>query len=243
MVVLRSALFQAGFYLTFLAFLPLLLVLALPRRWGYRIAKAFVHCVLWQLEHICGLSYEVRGRERIPPGSILFASKHQSSWETLALTAILQDPAMVVKQELTWLPIFGWAVLKLQHIAVRRTGDSMASFLKSARARRDAGRAIVIFPEGTRVSPGDVSQYKLGVVALYRALGVPCVPVALNSGVFWPCRSWRRFPGRIVVEFLDPIMPGMSRREFMPLLQDQIETGSRRLALEATGHGDSGGAT
>jgi 1-acyl-sn-glycerol-3-phosphate acyltransferase len=192
---------------------------------------------LWLLKTIVGTKLEVRGREKLPKGACLVASKHQSAWETFALIPLFRDPAYLMKRELFWIPFHGWFSYKFKMIPVDRDKGPTAlrRMLAEAKTRAASGREIIIFPEGTRRAPGAPPDYKTGVFLLYEALQIPCVPVALNSGLFWPRRSLKRYPGTIIVEFLDPIPPGLSKREFLPRLQETIETASKRLIAESDG--------
>lgn len=180
-----------------------------------------------------GLDYEVRGREHLPAGPCLIAMKHFAMWETLLLPVLLKDPAVVLKKELKAIPFYGWYASHMRMIFVDR--DAHVSALKAmvaqARGELADGRSVVIFPEGTRVAPGAAPHYKPGIAALYNALDVPCVPVALNSGLFWK-GIWRR-RGRIVIEFLPPIAPGLKRQAFMAALEGAIEPATARLLAEA----------
>jgi 1-acyl-sn-glycerol-3-phosphate acyltransferase len=236
--MIRSLLFALAFYLNSAAFLvlgsPLLLG---PRRWAMMGLKAHAIASQWWLQRIVGLRLEVRGRERLPAGPVLVASKHQSAWDTFGLVPLFRDPAIVLKDELKWIPFYGWFCLKFEHILVKREkgGAALKALIREAKSRAAQGREIVVFPEGTRRAPGAPPDYKPGVVALYEGLGLPCVPLALNSGVFWPRRSLRRYPGTIVVEFLEPIPPGLPRAAFRAELQRRIEEASSRLAAEAEG--------
>lgn len=236
MMLLRSLIFAVVFYLNTAAFLllgaPLLLA---PRRWAMMGLKAHAHTSLWWLRIIVGTRLEVRGRSKLPAPPILVAAKHQSAWDTFALITLFEDPAMVMKAELGWIPVYGWFSHKFRHIFVRRERgpSALKKLLRDAGERAAAGREIVIFPEGTRRAPGAPPDYKPGTVALYESLGLPCVPVALNSGKFWPRRKLMRYPGTIVVEFLEPLPPGLPRREFKQLLETSIETATRRLHEEA----------
>jgi 1-acyl-sn-glycerol-3-phosphate acyltransferase len=189
------------------------------------------------LKYIVGMKLEVRGREKLPKGACLIASKHQSAWETFALIPIFRDPALLMKRELFWIPFHGWFSRKFDMIPVDRDKGPAAlrRMLKEAKTRIADGREIIIFPEGTRKAPGAPPDYKTGIVLLYDALQVPCVPVALNSGLFWPRRSLIRRPGTVIVEILDPIPPGLPKAEFMRRLQTAIETASNHLRAEATG--------
>lgn len=202
-----------------------------PRRWTLACMKLYLALVFGGLKLICGVRYEVRGAAHIPKGGALVASKHQSMFETLALWRILDDPAIILKKELSLLPVFGWYAMKLKNIAVDRSAGSkaMRDMLKQARARAEQGRQVVIFPQGTRVPPGEAESYKPGVAGLYAAMKVPCAPVALNSGLHWPGKGLVRTPGVITVEFLPPIAPGLSRDVFMTTLEQRIETASDAL--------------
>jgi 1-acyl-sn-glycerol-3-phosphate acyltransferase len=173
--------------------------------------------------------------ERLPEPPFLVASKHQSAWETFALIPLFRDPAFLMKRELFWIPIHGWFSHKFGMIPVDRDKGPAAlrNMLHHAKDRIAKGREIIIFPEGTRRPPGAPPAYKTGIVLLYNALDVPCVPVALNSGMFWPRRTWRRKPGTIIVEVLDPIQPGLPKAEFMRRLQVAVEGASDRLMAEA----------
>ncbi len=180
---------------------------------------------------------EWRGIEKTPKGPCIVACKHQSLWETFSLYALLDDPVYVLKRELMWVPLFGWYMRKAGLIPIDRSAGMAALARMTARARQaligDRPRQLVIFPEGTRRSPGAEPSYKPGIIHLYKKAGVPCVPLALNSGLFWPRRSLLRLPGTIVAEVLDPIPPGLDKDAFFTRLQDAIETTSARLIREA----------
>lgn len=232
----RSLLFNLLFYVTTTLFVvlgsPLLFA---PRRWAMAALAVHSRFELWLLKLIVGTKLEVRGAEKLPKGPCLVASKHQSAWETFALIPLFRDPALLMKRELFWIPFHGWFSRKFEMIPVDRDKGPAAlrRMLREARKRVADRREIIIFPEGTRRAPGAPPDYKTGVILLYEALGIPCVPVALNSGVFWPRRSLERRPGTIVVEFLDPIPPGLPKAEFLKRLTEAIETTSTRLLAEA----------
>ena len=232
----RSLLFNAIFYVTTVLFVvlgsPLLLG---PRRWAMAALALHARTELWLLARIVGLKFELRGSEKLPNGACLVASKHQSAWETFALIPLFRDPALLMKRELFWIPFHGWFSTKFEMIPVDRDKGATAlrRMLREAKRRADAGREIIIFPEGTRRAPGAPPDYKTGVFLLYEALQLPCLPVALNSGLFWPRRSLMRRPGTVVVEFLDPIPPGLPRREFLRRLEAAIEGSTDRLLAEA----------
>jgi 1-acyl-sn-glycerol-3-phosphate acyltransferase len=232
----RSLLFNLLFYVTTTLFVvlgsPLLFA---PRRWAMAALAVHSRFELWLLKVIVGTKLEVRGQEKLPKGACLVASKHQSAWETFALIPLFHDPALLMKRELFWIPFHGWFSRKFEMIPVDRDKGPAAlrRMLREARKRVADGREIIIFPEGTRRPPGAPPDYRTGVILLYEALGIPCVPVALNSGVFWPRRSLERRPGTIVVEFLDPIPPGLPKTEFLARLTEATETASTRLLAEA----------
>lgn len=235
MVVIRSLAFNLLFYLNLtvqlLAALPTLL---LPRRAIIEVAKFWARTNLWLLQAVCGITVEFRGLDKLPKGAFLVASKHQSLWETFALLPLFHDPAFILKRELMWIPFFGWYSWKGSMIPVDRGKRSQAliGMTDYARVELARGRQIIIFPEGTRRAPHAEPKYKYGVVHLYAETGVPCVPIALNSGLFWPRRSFLRHPGTIVAEVLDPIAPGLPKDVFAERLQQAIEAATERLLAE-----------
>lgn len=239
MIVLRAALFNLAFYLwTALCAIAALPMLLAPRRSVARFGGWWSGTVLALLRVIVGLDHEVRGGEHLPRGAGIIAIKHQSAWDTLAVAVLIDDPAIVVKQELLWVPLYGWYVLRAGMIAVDRRGGAKAlkRLVARARAALAEGRPIVIFPEGTRTAIGQRPPYHPGVAALYSELGLPVVPVAVNSGLFWGRRSFMKRPGRIVLEFLPALPAGLERRRFLAELQDRIEAASARLAAEGRAH-------
>ena len=207
MLRVRSALLTALFFLNWIAFVllgaPLLLM---PRRYAIAALKAWGHVSAWLLRVLIGTRVEVRGVEKIPQGPLLVASKHQSAFETFALAPLFDDPVLVLKRELNRIPLFSLWTRKFGMIAVDRS-RGVRSLKKLATDAREAfalGRQLIIFPEGTRRTPGAAPDYKIGATYIYDNADVPCLPVALNSGVFWPRRSFLKYPGKIVVEILDP---------------------------------------
>jgi len=236
LALIRSLIFALAFYTGTAVFVVGGSFLLLgPRRYAMMGLKAHALFSLWLLRWIVGTKMEVRGAEKLPPAPYLVAAKHQSAWDTFALIPIFSDPAMVMKWELTLIPFYGWFSRKFEHVFVKRDRGPIAlrNLIRDAKERAAAGREIVIFPEGTRRAPGAEPDYKSGAVALYEGLGLPCVPVALNSGLYWPRRKLMRYPGTIVVEILDPLPANMPRATFRAELQQRIETASNRLILEA----------
>lgn len=236
LVIARSAVFAVVYYIVTALFLLLgsWLLLA-PRTWAMKGLELHARTCVWLLAKICGTKLEVRGREHLPKGACLVVSKHQSMWDTFALIPLLHDPAIVLKDELKYIPVYGWFCVKFEHILVKRDRAAVAlkAMLADAKARTAQGRQILIFPEGTRAAPGAAPDYKPGYVALYEGLGLPAVPLALNSGVFWPRRSNLRYPGTIVVEFLEPLPAGLARAEFRRRIEVALEDASNRLLREA----------
>jgi 1-acyl-sn-glycerol-3-phosphate acyltransferase len=237
---LRSLAFNVGWYaasaILAVAGAPILLM---PRRAVVAWARLWITVVLWWLRVTCGLSHRLRGLENLPAGPVIIACKHQSTWETMAFTLLFTDIAIVLKRELLFIPIVGWAMARAGNIAVDR-GEGAAALrglLRQAKAAIADRRSIVIFPEGTRVAPGDQRPYQVGTAALYRQLGVPVVPVALNSGLFWGRRQWAKRPGVLTMEVLPPIAPGLSREAFMTTLRERIETATARLVAAADREG------
>ena len=233
--IARSLLFNVLFFVTTTLFVvigsPFLFT---PRSWSMAALRVHSRFELWLLRVIVGTRIEVRGREKIPDGPCLVASKHQSAWETFALIPVFRDPTLLMKRELFWIPFHGWFSHKFGMIPVDRDKgpSALRRMLREAKKRIEDGREIIIFPEGTRRAAGAPPDYKTGIVLLYDALNVPCLPVALNSGLFWPRRSVIRRPGTIVVEILDPIPPGLPKAEFLDRLRTAIETASNRLLVE-----------
>jgi 1-acyl-sn-glycerol-3-phosphate acyltransferase len=238
MTVLRSLLFNAAFFLwTGLWCLMLVWTLILPRWVMMALIGVYLRTLAWLERHLIGLTFRVEGAEHLPAGAFIVAAKHQSTWETMKLHLLLDDPAVVLKRELMMIPFWGWLARKARMIAVDRGGGSrvVASMIEGARAVAAEGRPIVIFPQGTRVAPGAFRPYRIGVAALYEALSLPIVPMALNSGVFWPRRSFLKRPGTITVRFLPPIAPGLGREAALKRLEGELEAETDRLVVAAGG--------
>jgi 1-acyl-sn-glycerol-3-phosphate acyltransferase len=201
----------------------------------FALARVWSRSSLWLLHVVCGISAEFRGVENIPDAACIIAPKHQSFWETFALILYIDDFSYVLKRELTFIPIFGWYLLRAEQIAINR-GSARAALRQVASQAKTllvGGRKLFIFPEGTRRAPGAPPAYKPGVAYVYEQTGVSCLPVALNAGLFWPRRRFLRFPGTILVEFLPVIAPGMERKAFLQELERRIETATDRLLAEA----------
>lgn len=233
---LRSFFFNVGWYLgsTVIAIVGAP-ILVLPRRavvaWSH---FWIVFCLGW-LRLTCRLTHRMGGLENLPAGPVIVASKHQSTWETLAFALLFPNAAIVLKRDLLFIPVVGWAMARAGHIGVER-GDgasALRGLVRQAKAAVAEGRSILIFPEGTRTPVGSQPPYQVGTAALYRQLGIPVVPVALNSGVFWGRRKFIKWPGVIDVELLEAIPPGLDRKTFMATLRERIEGTTGRLVASA----------
>jgi 1-acyl-sn-glycerol-3-phosphate acyltransferase len=232
LIFLRSLIYNVLFYLLLacwlIAAVPTFLM---PRAGIMKIARLWARSSIWLLRVVCNVKVEYRGLEKIPKGPLLVASKHQSMWETFALLQFFDQPLYILKRELTLIPFFGWYLIKAGMVAVDRRAGGRA-LLKMVRQASEAvrrGRQLIIFPEGTRRPVGAPPQYKPGVSQLYASCRVDCLPVALNSGLFWPRRTFMRYPGTLVVEFLDPVPPGLARDEFLTRISAVIEDATARL--------------
>lgn len=236
-IFLRSLLFNIAWLswtvLCSLLFVPLLV---LPKGAMKRAARMWTRGILILGRLIAGIRYEVRGLENLPAdGRCIVAAKHQSAWDTFIFHSILADPVYILKKELLRIPFVGWYMWKAAQIGIdRSTGAKALKFMvKAANEAASEQRQLVIFPEGTRTPPGDSRPYKPGITALYSRLDLPVVPVALNSGLCWARQAFMKYPGTIVVEFLEPIPPGMDKRLFMNTLHTRIEDACARLNREA----------
>ena len=228
MTEFRSALFMIWFVLLTLVmaiiFLPLL---AVPRKATVRMARFWARATLWGLRVFAGIGERQTGEA--PQGGVLVASKHMSMWDTLALYLALDDPGIILKRELLRIPFYGWYLWKAAAIPIDRSAgaEALRRMTRAAQSVLAQGRPILIFPEGTRKKPGAPPDYKPGVAGLYGLLDVACVPVALDSGRYW--QGFAKYPGTITMAFLEPIPPGLKRRDFMARLEERIETATSQL--------------
>jgi 1-acyl-sn-glycerol-3-phosphate acyltransferase len=241
MKLLRSLAVQAAFYLTFaacaLVFIPFLLA---PRRWLWWALVTWSNALRGVIR-LGGIRMEFRGLEHLPPGGCIIACKHQSALETISMLGLFRDPTYILKRELMWIPFFGWYASRAEMTPIDRArgSETLKRLVRSVRAAVAAGKQVVIYPEGTRRTVGAEPEYKGGIAVLYREAKVPVVPVALNTGLFWPRNTLWRHPGTAVVEILPPIPPGLSMSAFQARLVETIETGSDQLLLEAAGRADA----
>ena len=238
MRTLRSLLFVIWLYgamaVIGLAATPALLM---PRGAMMLFIRAFVRTMLFGLRWICGITVEFRGAEHVPEGQALIAGKHQAMLDVFVPFLIFRDPIIVMKRELLWYPILGWVALKSEMLPIDRDGGTktMKRMLQVAKARvpEGEGRQMLIYPEGTRQFPGSPPDYKpAGVRAFYKALDLPIIPLATNSGMHWPPRGLIRTPGHVVYEALPPIPAGVPQKAMMAQLQADLENASDRLAMD-----------
>lgn len=207
MGVVRAALYWVGLVLSTIVVALLLLLLApFPFLVRQRFSVLWPRFNLWWLRITCGLRHEVRGRDNIPDGPAIYLCKHQSAWETIAMETVVPPMVWVLKRELMWIPIFGWALAVLKPIALDRSKGRAAveQLIEQGAARLRDGISVVIFPEGTRVMPGKKGKYRLGGALLAERTGVPVVPMAHNAGNFWPRRGFRKYPGTIQMVIGEP---------------------------------------
>lgn len=233
---LRSVLFAAQMYLV----MALMAVVYTPwaifdERGAFAAMRAWCRWVRWSASWMIGLRSEVRGPIPAAGEEVMIAAKHQSFFDIIILFSELPRPKFIMKKEMRWAPIVGWYALRIGCVPVDRgkRGAAIKAMMERVRSGRQEPGQLVIYPQGTRVDPGQKRDYKVGTGALYQDMDTPCVPVACNVGVFWPRRRIYRKPGLAVVEFLEPIAPGMELRPFMSTLETRIEARSNALMAEA----------
>jgi 1-acyl-sn-glycerol-3-phosphate acyltransferase len=234
-VIARSIVFNAAAAIWTLAMVLVVTpCLLLPPTAILSVSRVWMGGLQVLLRYLVGLDYEVRGLANMPPGPAIYAFKHQSAWETIVVHLLLPKAAIGLKRELMQIPLFGWSLRRSGMIGIDRSGRMRAlrSLIEGARAAFARGVSVIIFPEGHRIPPGRHVPYHPGVAALYLQLGRPVVPVALNSGLFWGRRSFVKRPGRVVVQFLEPIEPGLERKAFMDELRRRLDTAADRLIDE-----------
>lgn len=231
---IRSALFIGQMYLAMaviaLGFAPFAMF---SRNMALRACHTYCRYVRWTASWMIGLHAEIRGE--IPQHGTLVAAKHQSFFDIILIFGALPNPRFIMKKQLKNTPFLGWYAMRLGCVPIDRgkRGAAIRDMLDRVEQGREAAGQIIIYPQGTRVAPGDIKPYKIGSALLYGHLGQPCVPVATNVGLFWPKRSMYRKPGTAVVEFLSPIPAGMDQRDFMKTLEEVVETRSNELMAQA----------
>ena len=227
MLLLKSLLFNLFLYSGIIAiFLIALPTLFLPPQFTLYFGKFLGHYVVFIVRIFLGTEVEFRGVINIPKTEKYFvASAHQSMFETFALQSVLNYPVFILKKELLKIPLFGLYLKKIKSIEIVRdttTKDNIGFFDKVASIIKNEDRPLLIFPQGTRVKIGEKAPFKKGVGRIYKALNISCVPVALNSGKVWPKKGIVKYPGKIIVSFLEPIKPGLNRDEFIKNLENKI---------------------
>ncbi len=236
-LILRSLLFTFAFYTT--TFVQMILYapfyFLMPRKKAWVIPKTWARVTLFLQKHIAGTHYEIEGIENLPKGAYIIAIKHQSAWETFSLVPYFDDPALILKRELMWIPFLGWYMAKTQVIPINRATpiQTLKIIIQKAKQKAKQGRQILIFPEGTRRQPGQEPNYKPGITALYNELKLQVVPIAHNAGLYWPRDNFRRYPGKIRVRILPPIEIGLNKRDFLDQLIEKTEKACDELLLLA----------
>lgn len=229
----RSLLFIIQMYLMMLIMAVVFLIpMLISKRWAIRACHTYCRWVVWTARWMVGITSEIRGN--IPTGEVMVAAKHQSFLDIILIFGCMPQPKFIMKRELLWAPILGQYAYRLGCVPVNRGGraEAVTNMLADVQSGRALPGQLVIYPQGTRVAPGAELAYKKGTAILYAALGQPCVPAAVNVGVLWPKRGIYRKPGKAIVEFLDPILPGMPQEEFMEKIEQEIEAKSNELMAE-----------
>jgi 1-acyl-sn-glycerol-3-phosphate acyltransferase len=232
LIFLRSLVFNVLFYVVLVALLIVAIpTLLMPFRATLTVAYWWTNATRFLMRVICNIHVEFRGAEKIPKGPLVVVSKHQSFWETFGMLHFFEHPIFILKRQLMHIPVFGQFLVKIGMIAIDRSAGvkALLDMTRRARAAVRSGCQLVIFPEGTRRAPGAPADYKTGFAQIYSACGVTCLPIALNSGLFWPRRTFMRYPGTLVVEFLDPLPPGLPKDEFIARASAAIEEATGRL--------------
>lgn len=235
MIVFRSLAFNVFvFSWTAIFLLVMVFLLPLPGRFMRTMVRGWAVAAMTILKMVVGLGFEIRGRENLPEGPVILASKHQSAWDTAVFFLLVRDPIYVMKKELLTIPFWGWCARRSESIGVDRDGGASAlkQLVADVLAAVNKGNQVIIFPEGTRTPPGTQRPYHPGIAAIYARTEVPVVPVALNSGLYWGRRSFSKLPGTVLVEFLPPMPQGLNRRAFMAELESRVETATDRLIEE-----------
>ena len=238
----RSALFNLVFWAeTTVQAILCTPVMAAPPRANYAVGRAWAYHTLFIARAICGIHHEIRGMENVSEHGVIYACKHQSAWDTAIFWLLFRYPCFVLKRSLTYIPFFGWYLVRQKQVAIDRSAGVSAAkqMIRDVRQRLWDRQPVIIFPEGTRTPPGAAPVYHPGIAALYAQIKVPVIPVALNSGLCWGRNAFLKRPGTIVLEFLPPIEPGLPPKEFLALLQTTIESATARLIEEGHGKRDN----
>lgn len=236
---IRQILFNIVFYgATTLFCIVLTPAMLLPRPLFIKGLTSYFYSVYYIEKYVLGLDFEVRGAENIPKsGPFLVAAKHYSAYETMKLHVLFYDPAIIMKKELSYIPLWGWLAMKARMIFIDRGAASTAlkSILAGAQRVEREGRPLVIFPQGTRVGINDTpaeKPYKSGIGRMYEATNQPILPLAMNSGLFWKKKAFFKYPGKVIFEFLPIIPAGLPPAEVLKQLESSIEAASTALVQE-----------
>jgi 1-acyl-sn-glycerol-3-phosphate acyltransferase len=231
MIMLRSWIFEIAFQIWTLGVAVLGLPSLVSPRSALGVIRFWVRGVIWLARVICNVTFRVEGRENIPNGPCIIAAQHQSSFETYALFDQVESPVFVLKKELLWIPFIGWYITATGLVPIDRSAgaSAMRRMLRAATKAVEAGKQMLIFPEGTRIPPGERRPYKPGFIALYNHCKVPLVPMALNTGYTWGKTRVRKEPGEIVFKYLPPLPTGLSKQEILDTLRERLETAAATL--------------
>ena len=228
MPIVRALLFYLGISLAMLVIVvfspPILL---LPYRWRYFYFTRWGRFAIWWLRITCRLDFRVEGLENIPQGTAIILAKHQSAWETIVMQQIFPPQTWVLKRELFWIPLLGWALIMMRSVGIDRSGGKKAlkQVITQGTERLNDGLWMVIFPEGTRTSPGEKGRYAIGGAMLAEKSGYPVVPVCHNAGEFWPKKGFVKYPGTITLVIGQPIDPqGKRAGEINAQVEEWIES-------------------
>ena len=227
MIFFRSLFFNIFLYLGIaLASLVASLLLFFKDKYALFLGRFLSHYVIWILKIFLNTKIEFKGLENLKKHEKFFvASAHQSMFETFALQIVINGPIFILKKELTKIPFFGWGLKKIGAIVIVRntvTKENLNFFDRVKESINKSNRPLLIFPQGTRIKYKEKVPFKKGVGRIYQTLEIPCVPVALNSGKVWPKNSFNKYPGKITISFLNPILPGLEKEKFIEKLQTDI---------------------
>ncbi|RCL02559.1 MAG: 1-acyl-sn-glycerol-3-phosphate acyltransferase [Candidatus Tokpelaia sp. JSC188] len=243
LLILRSLIFKVACLvitiIEIVIFAPIYFFL--PHKISWIVPHAWIHSIFWLQKYLIGTTYEIEGIEHLPQGACIIAVKHQSTWEALALVLHVKDPTFILKNELIRTPGIGWYLAKAGMIPINRDVPikALRAIIEGSRKKAQENRQIIIFPEGTRKPPGAEPHYKTGIFSIYSELDLSVIPVALNSGLYWPKQNLRCYPGKIRCCILPPIKPGLEKKQFMSHLETEIEKACDKLLLSAAKNGNS----
>jgi len=231
-MLIRSIIFYLLLYLWTLCLgilcLPYLL---LPNSYVRKLSDLWISGILQLLKLICNITYKINGLENIPKKAVIVASKHQSTFETFLLFKLINNSIFIHKRELFLIPIFGLYLKKINMISINRNegAKSMRKILNEAKQKISNGYSIIIFPEGTRKKPGETTDYKTGIAGIYKESEAEVLPVAVNSGHYWPKHTFIKKPGKIIIKFLKPIPAQLEKSEFLKKIESVIEEETNKI--------------